>query len=79
VATTTACEGFAVKDGEHVLIADDASSFAAALSRCLVDAALCSRLGTRARELVLERYSVQAAARGFEDVYREVLEEHHRG
>jgi glycosyltransferase involved in cell wall biosynthesis len=75
VATPIACEGFDVIDGEHVLLAQDAPAFAAALLRCLQEPELCQRLGERARELVAARYSVAAAAERFSQVYRELLAE----
>jgi polysaccharide biosynthesis protein PslH len=61
IATTRAAAGLAVHDGEHCLIADGAEAFAAALIRVLRDGA--PELGRAGRELVAERYSVEALSR----------------
>jgi glycosyltransferase involved in cell wall biosynthesis len=58
LATRRAVAGLEVRDGEHVLLADDADSFAAALVRLLGEDA--SEMGRRGRELVAERYSIEA-------------------
>lgn len=69
VATSIACEGVAVVDEEHCLVADDARAFAAAVVRCLRDRDLRQRLGAAARRLAAERHSVTAAAAAFDRVY----------
>lgn len=61
VATPRAVGGLAVRDGEHCLVADGAEAFAAALVRVLRDGA--SELAHRGRELVAERYSIEALSR----------------
>ncbi len=61
IATARAAAGLAVRDGEHCLIADDAEQFAAALVGVLRDGA--PELGRGGRELVAERYSVEALSR----------------
>jgi glycosyltransferase involved in cell wall biosynthesis len=61
VVTPRAAAGLAVRDGEHCLIADGATAFAAALCRVLRDGA--PELGRRGRELVAERYSIEALSR----------------
>jgi glycosyltransferase involved in cell wall biosynthesis len=58
VATPRAVAGLEVRDGEHCLVADGAEAFAAALVRVLRDGA--PELGVRGRELVAERYSIEA-------------------
>jgi glycosyltransferase involved in cell wall biosynthesis len=58
VATPRAAAGLAVRDGEHCLIADGADAFAATLCRALRDGA--PELGRRGRELIAERYSIEA-------------------
>ena len=58
VATGRAAAGLDVRDGEHLLLADDAPRFAAALVRLLGDGA--PGLGRRGRELVAQRYSIDA-------------------
>ncbi len=56
VSTTAGCEGVAVRDGEHLLVADGAEAFAAAVERLLDDQALRARLGAAGRAFVRERY-----------------------
>ncbi len=56
VSTTAGAEGIAVRDGEHLLLADDATAFAAAIGRLLGDAELRARLASTGRAFVRERY-----------------------
>ena len=58
IATPRAAAGLDVHDGEDCLLAEGGQRFAAALVRVLRDGA--PELGHRGRELVMERYSVQA-------------------
>jgi glycosyltransferase involved in cell wall biosynthesis len=67
VSTTLGCEGLAVRSGEHVLLADDAQSFAAAITRLLDDPQEISRLA--GRSLVVERYSWAHASSRLEELY----------
>ncbi len=56
VSTTIGAEGLDVRAGEHVLLADEPQSFAAAAVELAGDAAERQRLGAAARELVLRTY-----------------------
>lgn len=56
VATSKGAEGLAVVNGEHLLLADDPTAFAAATLRLLREPALRARLAANARRLVEERY-----------------------
>ena len=76
VSTPVGAEGNAACDGEHLLLADDADSFAAALVRLLCDGALRVRLGDNARALAEERYSWDVIAAQFEDAYRGAMAMH---
>jgi glycosyltransferase involved in cell wall biosynthesis len=58
IATSRAAAGLDLRDGEHCLLADDGQAFAGALVRVLRDGA--PDLGRRGRELVAERYSIEA-------------------
>jgi glycosyltransferase involved in cell wall biosynthesis len=62
IATPRAVAGLAVRDGEHCLVADGAEAFAAALVAVLRDHG-SPELGRRGRELVAERYSIEALGR----------------
>jgi len=56
VTTAIGAEGLDVVDGEHVLIADEPSAFAAAVVRVLGDEGLAASLGQRGRALVEQSY-----------------------
>jgi len=58
IATPRAAAALAVVDGEHCLIREGADAFAEALIEVLRDGA--PELGRRGRELVAERYSIEA-------------------
>ncbi len=57
VTTSVGCEGLAVRDGEHVLIADDPETFALAVVALLRDPARRRALGEAGRRLVEAEYS----------------------
>jgi len=75
VSTSLGAEGIEAEDGRHLLLADDAASFAAAVGRVLDDARLGARLGVEGRALVEHRYSWQAAAHRLDVFFRELLAE----
>lgn len=79
VATTKAAEGLDVADGEHLLVADDAESFAGQTVRLLGDAGLRERLASRARRLVVERYDWQAIGARFVDLVETTVREKRGG
>jgi glycosyltransferase involved in cell wall biosynthesis len=66
VSTTLGAEGLGAVDGQHLLIADDAASFANAVVRLLDDSALRRRLGDAGRALYLDRFTWPAAWRALE-------------
>lgn len=57
VSTSKGCEGIAVENGRHVLVADSPDEFSNAVIRVLNDKGLAKKLATTARLLVEERYS----------------------
>jgi len=73
VSTSLGAEGIDAEPGRHLLLGDDAASFAAAVSRVLSDPQLGSRLGREGRGLVEERYSWASAAQILEGLYRRAL------
>ena len=73
VSTELGCEGLAVEDGKHMLVADDAESFAAAVARLLTDRALAARLTLEARALVERDYDWTGIADRLLRVYDELL------
>lgn len=56
VSTTLGAEGLASRDGEEILLADDAATFAAACMRLVDDDALVHRLADNALSLFERRY-----------------------
>lgn len=73
VSTSIGAEGLPVTHGEHVLLADTAEDFAAAVVRVLSDHALRARLEGAARRFVEARCSWKAAASVFADICRRVV------
>ena len=61
VATPAAVEGMHLRDGEDVLVADDAEGFAAAVVRVPRDAALWATLAANGRANVARHFSADAA------------------
>jgi glycosyltransferase involved in cell wall biosynthesis len=72
VTTSVGCEGLAVTNEQHVLVADDAASFAAQVGRVLQDRGLATALGDAGRKLVEEQYEWAAIARKLDGVYQSV-------
>jgi glycosyltransferase involved in cell wall biosynthesis len=62
----------AVGDGEHLMIADDAPSFAARISDVFENLALRDALGQAGRRLVETRYSWELAGMCLESLYRQI-------
>lgn len=73
VSTTVGCEGVAVRDGEHLMIADDAVAFAERILEVFADSSLQDALGRAGRRLVEARYSWALAGGGLESLYEEIV------
>jgi glycosyltransferase involved in cell wall biosynthesis len=73
VSTRVGVEGIEVQDREHVLIADTAEEFAAALHELLGNPGLRRELGRAARRLVCERYRWDAIGRSLLEAYDQVV------
>jgi glycosyltransferase involved in cell wall biosynthesis len=69
ISTTIGCEGLAVCDGEHLLMADTAKGFSEACAKILQDKKLAARLASNARRLILERYDAKVALRTLDAIY----------
>ena len=72
VSTSLGCEGVAVQDGEHLLIADDAESFASEVLRLFADRRLGAALGRAGRALAERRYSWDLAAERLDALHRRI-------
>jgi glycosyltransferase involved in cell wall biosynthesis len=74
VSTSLGAEGLDVQDGVHLLLADDAGTFATACQRLLRDPDLRKRLVDAAEELYLQRYEWSAAKDQLQQLVRDVAE-----
>ena len=72
VSTTIGFEGIAAVPGEHLLSADDATSYAEAVIRLLCDAQEGRRLSGHARQLVEARYDYRTACRPLDAIYEQL-------
>ena len=63
VSTSLGAEGLGARGGEHLLIADDEVSFAAAIETLLDDEPMRRRLGAHGRKLYLEKFTTESAWR----------------
>ena len=81
--TTLGCEGIATQDREHLLIADDAETFAAKIVELFKDQDLRVRLGEAGRALAESGYSWDVAGERMNDRvsagFGEQLSEHRAG
>jgi glycosyltransferase involved in cell wall biosynthesis len=73
VSTGVGCEGIGVEDGQHLLVADTAEEFAAAIVRLFEDASLARSLGQAGRKFVDRGYSWNRAGERLQALYDEVL------
>jgi glycosyltransferase involved in cell wall biosynthesis len=64
-----------IQNGVNGLLVNPSSSaeFATALERILADGSLATRLGRKAREIVAQKFSIEARMRALEALYSEVL------
>lgn len=75
VTTSIGCEGLAVNDGTHLMIADSPNDFAGRVVRVLREPALRTELIRNARELVEHRYDWKMIGDKLLKLYREMLAE----
>lgn len=73
VSTTIGAEGLDYVAGEHLLIADDASAFAAAIIRLLADSALAAHLHIAGRQLVEAAYDWRRIYAAWDTIYAPTL------
>jgi glycosyltransferase involved in cell wall biosynthesis len=69
VVSPLAAEPLGLEDGVHVLVADDAAAFAAALLRLLEEPALARRIASQGRALVEARHAADRVAPELEEAY----------
>lgn len=73
VSTTIGCEGISVRDGVHLLVADDPETFASRVVEVFEDADAAGALGTAGRELAEREYSWDLAGERLDALYRQLL------
>jgi len=69
VTTSIGCEGIAVENGRHLLVADSPQEFAKATLRLLADRAFANTLARNGRELIEKTYDFHSAYRPVNLVY----------
>ena len=69
VSTSLGCEGIDVVQGEHLLIADEANTFADAVLDLMTQPEMAGRLGVEGRRLMLRRYRWETATEELEEFY----------
>ncbi len=69
ISTSIGCEGLAVRDEEHLLIADTAEALAVASERLLRDPQLATRLSHNALHCIKERYDAPVALQSLDHIY----------
>ena len=74
VTTTTGCEGIAVENGRHLIVADQPEEMASAILRVARETPLARSLRSEGRRLVEESYSLEAAERLMKQIYRKCSE-----
>ncbi len=72
VATSAAVAGLDVKDGEHLLVADQPAEFAQAVLRLLGDPALRAQIARAGRRYVEENHDIQKTTQRLIEIYQEV-------
>jgi len=73
VATPMPCGDLPVRNGEHLLIAEEAGEFAEYVSKLLQDAQLRRRIAVRARRLVEEQYDWEIVSGKLQRVIEEAV------
>lgn len=72
VSTSVGAEGLELKDGEHILIADDSASFASQILKIFNNLALRTDLANKSRELVEKRYSWEKIGKKLNLAYQRI-------
>lgn len=69
VSTALGCEGIELTHGKHLLIANEAETFAEAVLTLMSDAPRAQQLAAQGRALMLERYRWEVAVEALEQFY----------
>jgi glycosyltransferase involved in cell wall biosynthesis len=74
-----ALEGIAARDGVHCFVRNEPEAFASALEALLTDPAAADAIGQRGRQLVMQRYSMQAVTHAWQSLYASLVTKHTHG
>jgi lipopolysaccharide biosynthesis protein/glycosyltransferase involved in cell wall biosynthesis len=74
VTTSIGAEGLAIVSGDHLMVADDPSSFAEAVARLIEDDALWRRLSERGRSHLAPRHGRESVRAGFLSAIESAIE-----
>jgi polysaccharide biosynthesis protein PslH len=74
VGTSIACEGLDGINGQHFIIADDATTFAKEVVKLLQDNTLGVMLGSNARKLVVDHYDYTSICKKLNILYQKSIE-----
>ncbi len=77
IATTEACEGLNVKDGENILIADTSDEFVEKIIKVFNDTELKMKIEKNARKYVEENFSYDIIKEKWINMYEEILNNNH--
>jgi glycosyltransferase involved in cell wall biosynthesis len=69
ISTTIGCEGLAVRNREHLLIADTPREFAEACAAVLRDEGLARKIALNARRLIAQQYDANVALKSLDSAY----------
>ncbi len=73
VTTSIGAEGIDVNEDEHIIIADDAKVFAQKTVMLLKQPEYAAKMGTKAREVMIEKYGWESVGRKLDRLYRDIL------
>lgn len=76
VATSIACQALQVKDGEHLLVADEPEEYADAVIRLLMDNNLRKKISFNARQYVEQHHNWQQIGDRLEQIYIDTINNH---
>ena len=76
ISTSIGAEGLPLKDGKHLLLADDAEKFAQSIVRVLSDKTLANDLAQASALEVREKFAWANVARSFASICEHVIQQH---
>ncbi len=79
VSTSIGAEGLPIKNGEHLLVADNPAGFAVSTLRLLSDPSYRAQVGRAARDLVEQNYSWAKVSNDFGQILENVVHQAHHG